>query len=71
MEVGIGLIGGAVAGLILGYLIVSSILKKQGHTRIEEMKQKKKLKRKSLKQSRKMSRSSNAKFRMLSKSSPS
>lgn len=36
MDIGIGLIGGLVAGLILGYIIVSATLKKKGQAKIDE-----------------------------------
>ena len=35
MEIGVGLIGGLVAGAIIGYFLVNSILKKQSQSKID------------------------------------
>jgi len=40
MDIGIGLIGGLVAGLILGYIIVSGIIKKGNQAKIDEVNKK-------------------------------
>jgi len=40
MEIGIGLIGGLVAGLILGYIVVSSMVKKNHQSKIDEVNKK-------------------------------